>query len=287
MKRCGNGQNTPKMTRITTDKRPAASLPKPTARQGAAVSGLPKSARARLAIQFSMSEIEPYQEAARLIAGKKRAVPSWFAEHLRRWASSLFLDAAVYRKQPGRAEILQRIRMVRDVVQFLGQSLVEGPILEFLEAAPGGRIESRGMLLEQLKQLAARAERALGSPSLVTEKGVAKPGRGRALPPGATTPEAYCAALIAEAWNYLRGRELASGNKQAQAAAASLWAIATKGRRPRADEPEARWRIHLGKATSPELSDIRAEFRRHMIESANIYRMLAEENSAMNPPEKS
>jgi hypothetical protein len=278
VKKIGKRLGQTKMTRkIASDERSTKRLVKPAGGQGVDLPYAIKTvgAHRQLPMPAPVTEIEPYEEVARLIAGGKRDAPAWFAGHLRRWAPSLFLDSAVSRKQPGRAEVRKWIEVTRDAARFLRQALVRDPIIEFLEAEPAGKMKARGMLLEQLKQLTNRAELALKSSALVTEKGVTKAGRGSALPPGATSPHAYCAALIAEAWKYLRGEEPAPRNNEAQRAAAAFWAAsraesfqtrAAKSRKRTVNNPETRWRPHLEKAKSPALLAYRAEFRRHMFQ---------------------
>jgi hypothetical protein len=165
-----------------------------------------------------------FLDVARLIAGPN--APQWLAEHFERWASSLMLDCVVEGKQPTRVAMKKRLADVTDAVSTLRLALRHTPTREFLEIAPFGPIEYAVAFEHMLQDLARRAERAMTSSALSTEAGKTRPGRGKAMPPGASTSKLYCAALVAETWAYFNGCDPPPKNKTVAEAADAFWKAA-------------------------------------------------------------
>ena len=129
------------------------------------------------------------------------------------------MDRFVYEMQPTKAEMKKRLAEVRDAALLLRDALNDTPIREFLEIAPLGPIEFRGVFDQMVQELAGRAERAMASTLLSTETGKTKAGRTRAMPPDASSAKLFCAALVAEAWAYFYHSDPPPRNQDAARAA--------------------------------------------------------------------
>ena len=164
-----------------------------------------------------------FADVARFIAGPD--APTWLVEHFARWSQSLMLDCSVEKMQPTRVAMKERLDVVRDAASKLQHALRHTPTREFLEIAPSGPIEYRVAFEHMLQDLVGRAERAMTSPALSTEDGKTRPGRTKAAPPGASSAKLFCAALVAEAWTYLRGRSPGPRNPKVAAAANAPWLV--------------------------------------------------------------
>jgi hypothetical protein len=108
----------------------------------------------------------------------------------------LKVDRFVHEMQPTKAEMKNRLAEVRNAALLLRDALNDTPIREFLEIAPLGPIEFRGVFDQMVQELAGRAERAMASTLLSTETGKTKAGRTRAAPPDASSAKLFCSALI-------------------------------------------------------------------------------------------
>jgi hypothetical protein len=73
--------------------------------------------------------------------------------------------------QPTKAEMKKRLAEVRNAALLLRDALNDTPIREFLEIAPLGPIEFRGVFDEMVQELAGRAERAKGIDATVDGNG--------------------------------------------------------------------------------------------------------------------
>src|ERR1700724_2005157 len=91
----------------------------------------------------------------------------------------------------------KRLAEVRDAALLLRDALNDTPIREFLEIAPLGPIEFRGVFDEMVQELAGRA-RAMASTLLSTETGKTKAGRTRAAPPDASSAKLFCGRTFAD-----------------------------------------------------------------------------------------
>jgi hypothetical protein len=217
--------------------------------------------------------IEDYEIIASLIV--RENPPHWLAEILMRWAPEVLFDALAAKLHPSRADMRQRLIALRKASLLIVRSLGQHERW-FLQADPGGPMTYRSALIDCLRDLAGRAERASKLSVLVGETGTTKAGSGRALPPGGASAQVYCAALVAEAWKYFNGEDPAPANKRAQNATDALWVASraqsvlrlNKRRGPsETHEPGARWRHHLSKVNFSSLSEIRAQFRHDLAQA--------------------
>ncbi len=216
-------------------------------------------------------DINHYIEMAGLIAGTDG--PPWLPEHLRRWFGSLFVDRGVEQSQPTRAEMRKALGRIEAAALLLDRTLLSAPVLEFLECPSRGPMRKREALVREFADLASRARQSANSENLVTKEGVTRSGRGKAAPPGAFSPLAYCALIIAEAWKHFHG-SYPSRSLNAAAAAEALWRAADGKMQHWGDEPLSCWRYHFEKANKlPETS--RADHRRHLVESERQWKLLS------------
>jgi len=210
--------------------------------------------------------LELYVEIARLIAGDD--APPWLAKHFKRWAGSLFLDRHIQTGQPTKSEMKKELQSVEEAAAQLSFSLSELKIREFLEAGSLGPIDYIGTLTRCLDDIADRAARAMNSDALSRPDGITRPGPGPALPPGVTSPQGYCALLIAEAWREFHGSYPALGSRNAGEAADLLWRAAGGDHKGWGSDPINAWRHHFARAQESEAFGLRAEYRRVLQEAA-------------------
>ena len=162
----------------------------------------------------------------------------------------------------------ERLGKLSDDAKLVAREIRDPALSEFLKAeeiiGPPAPIIRLVALLKEIKR---QADAALLSPYLANEAGQAKAGRGRALPPMASTPRAFCAAVILEAWAHFHDGKypVASNHLRLWAAAEEYWRACggvTEGGwdygRP------AAWRPYFAEASEPSLENIRVELRRTM-----------------------
>jgi hypothetical protein len=101
--------------------------------------------------------VPAFADVARFVAGSD--APPWLAAHFERWAPSLKVDRFVYEMQPTKAEMKKRLAEVRDAALLLRDALNDTPIREFLEIAPLGPIEFRGVFDGTAKACAGKTFR--------------------------------------------------------------------------------------------------------------------------------
>ena len=225
-----------------------------------------------MGIFLPSSNIDDFVQVARLIGGD--SMPPWLPEHLRKWTGSLFLDRWVAKKQPTRAEMRSILQHVQSSAELLIRSLGSAPVREFLEATPNSPFSNIGQLTHDLEALVLRAYLANNSAALATKAGTTKAGRGKAAPISAISPPVYCALIVSETWKFFRGVAPLPKNLRAMAAAETLWRAAGGDARERGEEPHARWRHHFKTARTVPAEDLRAECRRHLVESEQFWKLL-------------
>jgi hypothetical protein len=71
-----------------------------------------------------------FVEAARLIAGQNP--PRWLAKYLRNWSPSVMLDAAVHMKQPGRAEVIERLKALTGAAELVEREIHDPVVVKYL-----------------------------------------------------------------------------------------------------------------------------------------------------------
>lgn len=204
---------------------------------------------------------EGFERIAALIASP---APSWLADHLRRWAPGLFMDAGVHAQQPGRSEMIATLTEVCNAAALLGRAVVQPAVKEFLDAGGDIPMDAPHKFQMVLEEIRIRAERAARSPNLVTESGKTKAGRGPALPSGAYSPQVYCALLIGEAWRYFHGHYPPERNVKAARAADLYWQLSVGSRQSWGNKPLNAWRPHFREARSLADTSHKAEIRRHL-----------------------
>jgi len=210
--------------------------------------------------------VPAFADVARFVAGSD--APPWLAAHFERWAPSLKVDRFVYEMRPTKAEMKKRLAEVRDAALLLRDALNDTPIREFLEIAPLGPIEFRGVFDQMVQELAGRAERAMASTLLSTETGKTKAGRTRAMPPDASSAKLFCAALVAEAWAYFYHSDPPPRNQDAAREADAYWRAAG-GETNSWTVPLNGWRPYFQQVQEPSVATVRREFRRHLVEAAH------------------
>ena len=170
--------------------------------------------------------------------------------------------------QPSRAEMRAILTKVAEAASVLVTALGSSAIVEFLDLGADEPLLAPGNLRAPLLDIRDRAAAASRSPTLVDSKGRTKAGRGRALPKAGISAKTYCALLIAETWLYFRGDYPPPGNKKAKEAANIYWRLAGG----EGHWGEDTWRRHFREASgdqSAEIKSLRAEYQRHLRESAH------------------
>lgn len=144
-----------------------------------------------------------FADVARKITGDD--APPWLVKTLKNWAPCLAIDRGIAIKQPTRSEMKKNLQGVRDAASLIVSALNAGATRDFLDASTPGKIPYYGQIHRMLRDLVLRAEESVAS--LSTADGKTKAGRNKAEPPGYFPPKTFCAALIVEAWSFIRGAE--------------------------------------------------------------------------------
>ena len=187
--------------------------------------------------------------------------------------------------QPSRAEMRANLTKVAEAASVLIMALDSSAIVEFLDLGADEPFRAPGNLQATLIDIGNRAAAASRSPALVDSKGRTKAGRGRALPKAGISAKTYCALLIAETWSYFNGNYPPPRNKQAEEAADIYWRLLGIERQPWGNDNLVAWRRHFREASeaskdqSAEMKALRAEYQRHLGESARIEALTAEDPS--------
>lgn len=185
--------------------------------------------------------------------------PYWLVFHFQKWAQTLRLERLLGHRRPTRSMVKKNLKTIEVAAKALNAALGCLATSEFLEAGEFGRMKDVHQLRERLHELARRAQVAENSPALSSERGVTKPGRGKAVLPGAIRPHTLCAWMIAEVWKVLHGRYPADRNKTAALAADMFWRISmfrAVSEAPTDDQPGwgndrlNRWRRHFEEASA-------------------------------------
>jgi hypothetical protein len=165
----------------------------------------------------------------------------------------------------------ERLEDLGDATKLVAREFRDPALSEFLKAEqkigpPSPTIEL-GALLKEIRR---QADAALLSPYLANEAGKTKAGASRALPPMASTPRAFCAAVILEAWAHFHNGEYASASNEELAAAAEEYWRTCGGMADGGwgNNKLLAWRPYFEEASEPSLASIRKELRRHITESS-------------------
>jgi hypothetical protein len=184
--------------------------------------------------------------------------------------------------QPSRAEVRANLPKVVEAASVLIMALDGSAIVEFLDLGADQPFRAPGNLLATLVDIGNRAAAASRSAALVDSRGRTKAGRGRALPKARISAKTYCALLIAETWLYFNGNYPPPRNKQAEEAADIYWRLAGGERQSGGEDKLIAWRRHFQDALknqSAEMNALREEYKRHLLESARMEALTAEDPS--------
>ena len=217
---------------------------------------------------------EAFEQVAKLTTPEP---PAWLGEHLSRWLPMFAYAAETL--QPSRAEMKTMLARVEEAASLLVRALSSTPIVNFLDLG-GDHPLAPGNLQAVMADLRDRAAAASESSALVDSGGRTKAGRGRALPQPAISAQTYCAILIAETWLYFRGNYPPPRNRRAAEAADIYWGFLGAESRAWGHDKLTAWRPHFEEAAtdqSAEMKDLRAEYQRHLRESAHMEALLSED----------
>jgi hypothetical protein len=163
----------------------------------------------------------------------------------------------------------ERLENLSDILKLIAREYYDPELSQFLKAeqrvGPLAPTVQLGPFLKEIRRQAA----ALLAPYLANEAKKTKSGRSRALPPGASSPRAFCAAVILEACARFRDGEYPpASNPDMAAAAEEFWRTCGgetrggwNGGRPSA------WRPYFEEALEGPLIEIRKKLRRHMADA--------------------
>ncbi len=198
--------------------------------------------------------LSDYEAVARLVTPEP---PMWLLEALRDWAAAFRFGERMYGQHMSRAEMRETLREVERAARFIRDCLLNSDVLLFLMAAGDGPIDNYTSFHVGLRDLMIRAGCAGASPLLATSYGRAKPGRGPALPPGATDPRCFCSLVIAEVWRWFHGVYPSPTNMRAAEAAEKIWALSGNARRSWGNEPRNAWRPYFEDVQSSSFEPLR------------------------------
>ena len=161
----------------------------------------------------------------------------------------------------------ERLEGLSDGLKLIARELQNPELSQFLRAeqiiGPPAPTKELGAFLKEIRR---QADAALLSPYLANESGKTKAGRGRALPQGASSPRAFCAAVILEAWaQFHDGKYAPASNLKMANAAEEFWRACggvTDG--GWGSTRLTSWLPYFEEASAPSLENIRVEVRRHM-----------------------
>ncbi len=216
--------------------------------------------------------LSDYEPAARLLTPD---APAWLAEMLLAWSPSVWMQARMHELQLPRAQMRERLRRIEHAVNVIKGALGETSVRVFLDTAGEGTIPYAGNLDAYLRDLGARAARALRGPELVTPAGKTKAGKGPAMPPGAIHAASLCALIIAEAWKYVHKAYPGPRNEKAAEAAEAYWKACGNTRNSWGANPLSAWRRRFEEAMSPSFEPHRGEVVHTLRASEGFARMRA------------
>jgi hypothetical protein len=161
----------------------------------------------------------------------------------------------------------ERLENLRDATKLVAREYRDPAVSEFLKAEQIiGPPPPTMQLGAFLKEIGRQADAALLSPYLANEAGKTKAGASRALPAMASTPRAFCAAVILEAWAHFHNGEYPpASNVELAAAAEEYWRMCGgKADGGWGNNKLLAWRPYFKAASEPSLEGIRKELRRHI-----------------------
>jgi hypothetical protein len=212
-----------------------------------------------------------FTECARLTAGED--FPIWLLKYYQGWSSSILLDIGIHVKQPTKRTIKKRLEEIARASALLERELQDAVIVDFLEIDELGPVSAAQKLAFENGKIRRRAEYALRTPILTGSGGKTKAGAGRALPPMGSSPQAFCAAVVLEAWAHIHhGNYPAPSNEHLATIANELWRASGGLAFGWGDSRLPAWRPYFKQALEPPLAKTRNELKRHIIEHEHAAR---------------
>ena len=160
----------------------------------------------------------------------------------------------------------ERLENLSTGAELVAREIRDTALSEFLKAeeivGPPAPTIDLDALLQEIKR---QADAAISSAYLTNKAGKTKAGAGRAIPPEAISPQAFCAAVVLEAWAYFHDGVYprASNHAQLWEAAEEYWRASGGGKRWTSVQ-SILWRPYFEEAARPTLQRLRGELRRHM-----------------------
>ena len=162
----------------------------------------------------------------------------------------------------------ERFEGLSDAAGVAIRELQNPEISDFLRAEqsePPPADSEFGAVLEEIRR---QAEAALLSSYLATRAGQTKAGRGRALPRAASSPRAFCAAVILEALAHFHDAIPPAWDLQLAATAEEYWHVCGGTTNSWSGNPLNAWRPYFEEASEDSLAKTREDLRRHILESS-------------------
>ncbi len=199
-------------------------------------------------------------------------------QRLQRWSVRITLLGSI--PPAGGLELSIKLFKLVEGIELIRRELEQPALTEFLEIDDPGPLPTAS-LVSALKEIAGRAQYALSSPCLVDKTGHAKSGSGRALPPMGSSPRAFCAAVIIEAWTHAHdGNCPAPSNEGLAKAANEYWQACGGVAEGWGDTRLKSWRPYFRQAATPPLAKIRKELRRYILLTVEF-----DPESTFSPPQ--
>jgi hypothetical protein len=209
-------------------------------------------------------ERSKFRELARMLS-REDDPPAWLCRFFEDWAPSLLMDRGVHLIQPTRKEMRRRLAQVSTAVDTLTGALNDSATAGFLDPTGTESAKYAGMAAALL-EVKKRAADASKSASLATPRGRTPSGRGKALLPGSFSPKVFCAAIIAEAWNLVRGGYPAPSNIEAAALANAFWeASGGPVTGSWGNDPLKAWRPSFIEAGKNHVDEIKGKIRHYLV----------------------
>jgi hypothetical protein len=211
---------------------------------------------------YEILKVADYAEAA-MPANQGRSPPTWIPTFLMHWAPELIMGRKKLDRSQNRKFVVGQLAKIDAAAQQITGAM-NSEIIKFLQLPPYGPFDSELGTHTFVSSLGIRARHAINSPNLSTGDGDTRTGPGKAIPPLDPKPKVFCAAIVAELWNFLHG-SYPKASKNALKAATSYWSASGGNLNSWSGKPDRSWLRYFKDIDNPLLRGYKIELRRQLI----------------------
>lgn len=219
--------------------------------------------------QVTKSNMSTFGEVAQLIA--PNTTPDWLVELLCYYGLQIAKDRELQERLPSKATFRRDLFEARKAVDQITNLLNDDLKMLFVQGESGIHVNIP-RLTTDLAALASAANRAAASPVVSGPNDKTKAGRGRSLPRKNISPKTFCALVVVEAWLFVRGHLPTIRNREAGAAAQTLWLACGGIAKGWGSDPGAGWSYYFRDARTPATRSLRTELRHQCAEFKRKFR---------------